>query len=64
MWLKTGKYPKDGLDYTLVISDFGISKKLRENSLKFGYTKNMQGTKDFLSPELFIKIFCSQGEDQ
>ena len=62
--LKPANILKMDMDYTLMISDFGISKKLRENTLKVGYTKNMQGNKDFLSPELFIKIFCSQDEDQ
>lgn len=62
--LKPANILKMDMDYSLVISDFGISKKLRENTLKFGYTKNILGTKDFLSPELFIKIFCSQDEDQ
>ena len=51
------------MDYNLMISDFGISKKLRENTLKLDYTKNIEGTKDFLSPEAFIKIFCNQDED-
>ena len=44
------------LEYKLMISDFGISKKLRENSFKFGYSKKMSGTLTYLSPELFIKI--------
>ena len=62
--LKPANILKMDMDYTLGISDFGISKKLRENTLKFGYTKNILGTIDFLSPELFIIIFCSQDEDQ
>ena len=35
-------------EYNIMIADFGISKKLIENSFKFGYTK---------SPKAFIKIF-------
>ena len=61
--LKPANILKMDMDYTLMISDFGISKKLRENTLKVGYTKNMQGTKIFLSPELYIKLFCYH-EDQ
>lgn len=53
--LKPANILKMDMDYTLVISDFGISKKLRENSLKFGYSKKINGTYPFLSPELFTK---------
>ena len=28
----------------LIIVDFGISKKFKDNTLKFGYTKNIVGT--------------------
>ena len=45
------------LDYNSMIGDFGISKKLKENTLLSGNTKNIGGTKHFLSPEAFIKIF-------
>ena len=38
-------------EYNIMIADFGISKKLIENSFKFGYTK---------SPEAFIKIFSQK----
>ena len=74
--IKPANILKMDMDYTLGISDFGISKKLRENTLKSGskklrentlksgYTNNIGGTKDFLSPELFIKFFCRQDEDQ
>ena len=41
----------------LMIVDFGISKKFKENTLKFGYTKNIVGTIDYDSTESFIKIF-------
>ena len=46
-------------DYNLMIGDFGISKKLKENTLRAGYTNNMGGTLNFLSPETYIKIFIS-----
>ena len=55
--LKPANILKMDTDYNLMISDFGISKKLKENTLKFGYAKNIGGTKDFLSPEIFTKIF-------
>ena len=35
---------KIDIKYNLMIRDFGISKKLKENSSKFGYNKNISGT--------------------
>ena len=55
--LKPSNVLKMDTDYNIIIGDFGISKKMKENTLKFGYTKNIGGTKDFLSPETFTKIF-------
>jgi len=45
--LKPANILKMDDDYNLMIADFGISKKLKENTLKFGYTKNIIGTIDF-----------------
>ena len=45
--LKPANILKMDDDYNLMIGDFGISKKLRENNLKFGYAKNIVGTIDF-----------------
>ena len=45
--LKQAKILKMDDNYNLMIGDFGISKKLRENNLKFVYTKNIVGTIDF-----------------
>ena len=44
-------------EYNLMITDFGIAKKTRENASKLGYTKNIGGTLHFLSPEAYNKIF-------
>jgi len=55
--LKPANILQIDIDYNLMISDFGISKKLREDTLKIGYTKNIGGTMHFLSPEAFVKIF-------
>lgn len=44
-------------DYNLMIGDFGFSKKMKENTLKFSYAKNIGGIKNFLSPEIFTEIF-------
>ena len=53
--LKPANILKMDVNYNLMTSNFGISKKLRENSLKFGYSKKINGTYPFLSPELFTK---------
>ena len=45
--LKPANILKMDDDYNLMIADFGISKKLKENTLKFGYTKNIIGTIEF-----------------
>ena len=55
--MKPANILKMDMDYNLMISDFGISKKLRQNTYKFGYTMNIGGTENFLSPEAYEKIF-------
>ena len=56
--LKSENILKMDNDYNIMIGDFGISKKLKEKTLKFSNTKNIGIAKNFLSPEAFIKIFC------
>ena len=43
-------------EYNLKISDFGISKKMIEKTMKYGYTKNIGGTIFYLSPEMKEKL--------
>ena len=57
--LKPANILKIDEDYNLMITDFGIAKKLRQNSIKFGYTKNISGTLIYTSPEAFNKMISN-----